>query len=50
VLLEAQRGMSIEMAKPQVFNGSPEKVSDFIIIYKLYIRMRMRGVTVEEQI
>ena len=42
--------MSIEMAKSQVFDGTPEKVSDFIIVCKLYIRMKMRGAAIEKQI
>ena len=35
---------SIEVARPQVFNRTPSKV------YRLYIRMKMRGTTVEKQI
>ena len=34
--------------KPQMFNRKAEKISDFLIAYKLYIRMRMRDVVVEE--
>jgi len=33
-----------------VFNGSLEKLSGFIIVYKLYIRMKMREEAVKEQI
>ena len=38
------------MIKPQVFDGTPGKVSGFVTVYKLYLRIRMRGVAVEEQI
>ena len=38
------------MAKPQVLDKIPEKVSGFIMAYKLYLRMRIRKVVVEEQI
>ena len=38
------------MAKPSIFDGTLSKVSGFIIAYKLYIRMKIRGVAVEEQI
>jgi len=38
------------VAKLQVFNGALGKVLDLVMEYKLYLRMRMRGVVVEEQI
>jgi len=39
-----------EVAKLQTFDGTPLKVSRFIGICKLYMRMRLREVPVEEQI
>jgi len=38
------------VAKPPVFNGEVEKVKGFIMAYRLYLRIRMRGTIVEEQI
>jgi len=39
-----------EVAKLQTFDGTPLKVSRFIGVCKLYIRMRLRKAPVEEQI
>ena len=40
----------MEMAKPPVFNGEAGRVGGFITSCKLYLRMKMREVTVEEQV
>jgi len=35
---------------PQIFNGKARKVLEFLIAYRLYIRMKMREALVEEQV
>ena len=43
-------GSNIEVAKLLVFNGKANRVGEFIIACRLYLKIRMRGTTVEEQI
>ena len=43
-------GFHMEVAKLAIFNREAGRVGGFITAYKLYIKMRLRGNTVEEQI
>ena len=43
-------GPKIEVATPAIFNGEAGKVGGFVIMYRLYLRMKMREATVEEQV
>jgi len=43
-------GPHMEVAKPAIFNREAGKVGEFVITYRLYIRMKMREATVEKQV
>ena len=43
-------GGATKVAKPQIFDGMLSKVVEFIMVYKLYIRMKLREELVEEQV
>jgi len=49
IALELNTRSSIEVAKLPTFNEDATKILGFIA-YRLYIRMRMRNMSVEEQI
>ena len=40
----------MKVAKPAIFNGEAGRVGGFIMACRLYIKMRLRGNTVEEQV
>ena len=39
-----------EVAKPQIFDGTQSKVSGFVGVCRIYIKTRLREVSVEAQI
>jgi len=43
-------GLHMEVAKPAIFNREVGKVGGFVIACRLYLRMKMKEVTVEEQV
>jgi len=40
----------MKVAKPAIFNGEAERIGEFVIACRLYLRMKMRKATVEEQV
>ena len=40
----------MEVAKPAIFSGEAGRVGGFIMACRLYIKMKLRGNTVEEQV
>jgi len=43
-------GSHVEVAKPAIFNGETGKVGGFVTACRLYLKMKMREATVEEQV
>jgi len=43
-------GSHMEVAKPAIFNGEAGKVGGFIMACRLFVKTKMRGNTVEEQV
>jgi len=43
-------GPHMKVVKPAIFNGEAGKVGEFITACRLFLRMKLRGATVEEQV
>jgi len=50
VVLRPTIGSNVEVAKPQTFNRTASKVSEFLMAYMLDIRMKIKEVAVKKQV
>ena len=50
VALRSNIRSNIQVAIPLIFNRNTSNVSGFIMVCKLYIRIRIRDISVEEQV
>lgn len=48
VVLWSNTRLNVEVAKPQIFNKAINKVLDFLTVYRLFIRMKIRNDLVGE--
>jgi len=48
--MRSDMGSHMEVAKPAIFNREAGKVGGFVIAYRLYLRMKIKEATVEEQV
>ena len=49
-MMGSTMGPHMEVAKPAIFNEEAGKMGGFVTTCRLYLRMKMREVTIEEQV
>ena len=50
VTTEGNRGYQMEVAKPAIFSREVGKVGGFIMVCRLFLRMKIREAMIEEQV
>ena len=48
--MRSNMGFHMEVTKPAIFNGEAGKIEGFIMVCRLFLRMKLRGTSVEEQV